>query len=210
MKMPLDKKLVQKIKFLRTRGRSIPEISRELMISKSTALRYSNEVSILPAYKKRWLDRWNSSKVKSQKHTEEARKDAEIKLPNLTNKDLIVILSSLYWAEGNKKDLVLTNTDPEMIKTFLYTLRKIYGIPNDSLKVSLRIYEDLDKKQCLRFWSKITGIMLDNKTTVSVLSGHKNGKLSYGMCRVRVKKGGRLLKEILSIINRINLLIRPS
>lgn len=206
----LDGKLVQKIKFLRTRGRSIPEISNILTISKSTALRYSNTVSILPAYRKRWLERRNASKIKSQRHVEEAKRDAEIKLPNITNKDLIVIFSSLYWAEGNKRDLVLTNTDPKMIGVFIYILRKIYNISNDDLSVSLRIYEDLDKKRCLKFWSKITGITLNNKTTVSVLIGHKNGKLNYGMCRVRVKKGGRLLKEIFSIINRINLLTGPS
>ncbi|MEK7626827.1 MAG: hypothetical protein AAB399_01510 [Patescibacteria group bacterium] len=206
----LDKKLVQKIKFLRTRGRSIPEISRILMISRSTALRYSNTVSILPAYRRRWLERRNASKIKSQRHLEEAKKNAETKLPNITNKDLVVILSSLYWAEGNKKDLVLTNTDPEMIRTFLYILRRVYNIPNNELRVSLRIYEDLNKKECLRYWSKITGIILNNKTTVSVLIGHKKGKLSYGMCRIRVKRGGRLLKEIFSIINRINLLTKPS
>lgn len=34
---------------------------------------------------------------------------------------------------------------------------------------------------------------------VHVLNGKKIGKLQYGMCRVRIKKGGVLLKKIVGL-----------
>ncbi len=207
--MALNKLTTKKITHLRRRGRSIKEISKILNVSKSTVSRHVRAVSILPAYKKRLLERQNTSKERFRRDLEEAKRRAEIKLPNLTQKDLVIVLSSIYWAEGNKKDLTLTNTDPEMIRTFIYILKKVFYVSEEKITISLRIYEDLDKKKCLEFWSRVTGVKLSNKTTVSVLTGRKNGKLNYGMCRVRVKKGGKLLKEIFSIISRINLFTGP-
>ncbi|TSC80784.1 MAG: Uncharacterized protein G01um101429_93 [Parcubacteria group bacterium Gr01-1014_29] len=128
----------------------------------------------------------------------------------LTRKDLALIATSLYWAEGSKKDFGLSNTDPDLIRLFLYTLRTTFGIQNSDLKISVRIYEDLNKKNCLKFWSEVTGIKLGKETSVNVLKGKKKGKLKYGMCRVRVKKGGLLLKEIFCIIKRLNQLIMSS
>ena len=70
----------------------------------------------------------------------------------------------------------------------------------------MRIYEDLNRNSCLKHWSKITGIQLNNETSIYVLNGSKQGKLQYGMCRIRVKKGGLLLKKFFAIINRLEYL----
>ena len=49
----------------------------------------------------------------------------------------------------------------------------------------------------------IPEIRLDKNTSVDVLEGRKKGKLTYGMCRVRIRKGGLLLKEFSAIINHV-------
>jgi hypothetical protein len=67
------------------------------------------------------------------------------------------------------------------------------------LRISVRIYEDLDREICLDFWSKVVGIEKEKFVNVNILPGKKQGKLLYGMCRVRVTKGAPLLKEIVGI-----------
>ncbi len=188
----------------------MPEISRICKISKSTVSRYVKSVDILPEHYQRWLDRRNASKIISERHWIMAQEKAEQLADSLAREDLAFIAASLYWAEGSKKDFGLSNTDPDLIKLFLYTLRTAFEVQDSDLKISVRIYEDLNKKNCLKFWSRVTGIKLGNDTSVNVLRGKKKGKLSYGMCRVRVKSGGLLLKEIFCIIKRLNQLSMSS
>ena len=208
--LPIQDDKISEIRSLRARGYSVPEISRMCEISKSTASRYIKNINILPKHYQRWLNRRNASKIISERHWDTAKGKAEQLMDCLTRKDLALIATSLYWAEGSKKDFGLSNTDPDLIRLFLYTLRTTFGIQNSDLKISVRIYEDLNKKNCLKFWSEVTGIKLGKETSVNVLKGKKKGKLKYGMCRVRVKKGGLLLKEIFCIIKRLNQLIMSS
>ena len=200
---------IARIRQLRTQGFSIPEISHELDQSKSTVFRYIQGVEIAPIYRKRWLDRRNASKIISTRNWIAARIKAERAVSELSDKELTLIGVSLYWAEGAKKDFMFSNTDPEMIRVFLAILRKIFRVKDDDIKISLRIYEDLDRNACLKYWSMITGAELDQDTSIDILRGSKNGKLKYGMCRVRVKKGGLLLKEFSAIMGRMIGLISP-
>lgn len=197
----------KKIIFLRERGHSIPEISRECGISKSTASRHAKTIKILPEYHQRWLARRNASQIISERGWQTAHKKAEELFPSLTWRDKILINAVLYWAEGTKRDFNFINTDADMIRFFVHVLKNSFHIKNDDFKITLRIYEDLDKNSCLRYWSEVTGIDLGKNTAVNILSGSKKGKLQYGMCRVRVKNGGLLHKEFFSIIKRIILLL---
>ncbi len=207
--MITDAATISKIKVLRRSGHSIPEISSVCKISRSTALRYARQVSILPRYQRRWLNRRNASRIMSESQWDIANKNARALLTSLNHSQLAVIGACLYWAEGSKKDFGLSNTDPELIRVFLYVLRHAFSVGDRDLKISLRIYEDLDSRNCMRFWSQVTGIKLGQTTSINVLSGSKNGKLKYGMCRIRVRRGGLLLKNISAIIRRISHVIGP-
>lgn len=102
----------------------------------------------------------------------------------------------LYWGKGNKKDFILTNSDPNLIRVFVKLALDALGIKKEELQISIRLYEDLDRRRCLLFWSKVVGIQTHKFQSVHILSGKKIGKLQYGMCRIRVKKGGLLLKKL--------------
>lgn len=117
-----------------------------------------------------------------KKNLDSAKKEAEEKIQFVTDKEAAIIISMQYWAEGSKKDFTFCNTDPEMIRTFIICLYRTFKIKPEDLKISLRIYEDLNRNDCLKYWSKVTGIGLNNNTTVNVLVGSKKGKLQYGMC----------------------------
>ena len=202
--MSLSGMLIKQIIHLRERGHSIPEITAACKISKSTAARYVKNISILPQYQGRWRARRNASKIISERHWQEARARARKAVRSITEKDLILTGAALYWAEGSKKDFSLSNTDPVLIRIFLFILRNAFKVKDKDLKISLRIYEDLDQPECLKFWSAITGIKLGRSTSINILQGRKRGKLKYGMCRIRVRRGGLLLKEIFSIINQVD------
>src|SRR3989344_2264248 len=202
-----DKNLTKKIINLRAHGFSLPEISSKLNIPKTTVFRYAHTIRIQKQYYQRWLERRNSSKIMSAKQWNLAGTKATRLLQIISNKELALFGAALYWAEGSKRDFNFSNTDPAMITVFLKILRKIFNVQNDNIKISIRIYENLNQKACLRFWSKTTGIKLGRNTSINILRGSKYGKLQYGMCRIRVKRGGMLLKEFHAINKRISELI---
>lgn len=208
-KMPISKQIAEEVVKLRQTGHSIPEIHRILKISKSTALRYCKGIDILPDYKNRWLERRNASKIISEKAWKIASKYSENFLVSINQKELKILGAALYWAEGAKRQFSFINSDPEMVRLFVYILQNVYNVPNESIKISLRIFEDIHKAAAIKFWSEITGMSLNDKTEINIIKGSKKGKLPYGMCRVVVRKGGLLLKTIFAINKRVSELISP-
>lgn len=205
--MRYSNKVISNIKTLRSFGKSIPEISRICAVSKTTALRHSKNVNILPQYYQSWLDKRKSSIVLSNKNWVIAQSNAEKLIKDINIRDIAIIGAMLYWAEGAKKDFSFCNSDPEMVKLLIYSLKTQFNIPSGDIKISIRLYENLDKNKCIKYWSKIVGFNLDNNVSINVLKGSKKGKLVYGMCRVRVIKGGFFLKSYKSVVRRINRLI---
>jgi len=122
-----------------------------------------------------------------------------VAINTLSDKERLIFLSALYWGEGGKGDFNLTNTDSELMKVFVKGLKEIFGLKTDDFRVSIRTYEDLDKDKCLIFWSKITGVPKEKFVNVDVLKGKKEGKLPYGMCRLRIRRGGNMLKYLTAL-----------
>jgi hypothetical protein len=114
----------------------------------------------------------------------------------------MLILACLYWGEGNKTELNLINSDPNLIRVFVNCLKRL-GVKDEDLLVSARIYEDLNPEKVKLFWAKTLRIHKDLIRSINVLNGKKLGKLKYGMCRVRVRKGARYFKIIMSVIDLI-------
>lgn len=200
MRKKLPRELVNKIIERRSKGNSIPEISQALSIPKTTVYRYAKDVKVIAKYLKVLRGRkTGGSRNRMIRLQEEAlRKGVEI-VQELSKKEKLLFLCAIYWAEGNKKELILTNTDPEIIRMFTNGLRELFGVSDDRIKVSIRIYSDLNQNDCLNFWSAVTKIPKEKFYKTYVLEGKKVGKLKYGMCRVRISKGSSLLKQIQGI-----------
>lgn len=199
----IPKEKINKIIFLRRHGYSISEIYKNVKVGYGTICRYIKGVEILPEYKEIWLSKRNGSLKRKKIEEEKAWKKALKELTSLSKKEKLILLSALYWAEGNKKDFIITNTDSDLISIFVKGLIDIFKIKKSDIKISIRIFEDLDKETCLNYWSKVTNIKKDDFLKTTILKGKKKGKLNYGMCRVRVRKGGFLLKYILACKDRI-------
>lgn len=205
----LKPKEIARLKSLRRRGYSIPEISERCLVARSTVLRHVQDVHLTPVAKERLLERRRSSSRAAATRSLLDESAAKKFMPGITKRELKLLVISLYWAEGAKKDFSFCNTDPRMVRVFVNGLRYGFGVKDEDVKISIRIYEDLDVSTCLSFWSGITGIDLGTETKIDVLRGKKNGKLRYGMCRLRIKNGGRLLNEWKWVINRIESLVSP-
>lgn len=199
MSKKIDSVVVTKMKQLREKGNSLSEISQVLKIAKSTVSRYLEGIKVLPKYQKILENKRKSSIKIKQEKLEYALKEAKRLVTTLSKKEKLLFLSALYWAEGSKKDFGLSNTDPNLIKVYVESLRDLFNVSDDRFRISIRIYEDLDKEKCLQFWSGIVKIPKEKFVSVNILPGKKKGKLPYGMCRVRISKGEELLKRIQAI-----------
>ena len=187
---------IQEIKDLRSRGHSLPEINKALSIPKTTIFRYVKDVKILPEFLIEWSIKRGGSRKRKLLKEAKASEEGKILVRDLSNKEKLLFLSALYWGEGSKKDFGLSNTDPMLIKIFVTGLREVFGVTDEQLRISIRLYEDLDKDRSLSFWSQVVNIPKDKFIGVNVLVGKKKGKLEHGMCRVRVLKGGDILKKV--------------
>lgn len=171
-KPALNNDKVLKIKKLRSFGYSLPEISRELNVPKTTVFRYIKNVRILPEFVTLWESKRAGSRYRKILKEQQAFSDGQKIISNLSTKEKMLFACALYWGEGSKKDFGLSNTDPELIKTFINILRNVFNIQDDRL----RIYEDMDRNKCLNFWSRIVEIEKEKFTNVDVLFGKKKGE----------------------------------
>ena len=199
----IPKESIKKIKLLRQRGYSLPEIKNKVKVGHGSVFRYIQGVEILPEYRQIWHSKRGGS-IKRMKLAEyEAEKKANNSIGILSEKEKLIFLTALYWGEGSKGDFGLSNSDPDLIKVVVKGLKEVFNINNDRLRISIRTYKDLDQNKCLKFWSNITGVPVEKFVSVNVLDGKKNGKLIYGMCRIRITKGADVLKYIKALKNRV-------
>ena len=199
----IPQEVIDSIRKLRQKGLSLNEIKKLHPIGYGSVFRYIKDIEILPQYRKSWLDKRGGSRRRKVRLEAEAYEKSKKVVSSLTEREKLLFLAALYWGEGTKKDFSLTNSDPEMVKVFTKGLKEILKIPSSRLRVSLRIYEDLDKDRCLAFWSKVIGIDPEQFVSVIVLRGKKVGKLNYGICRVRILKGGNVLKYMAALKKRV-------
>lgn len=187
----------------------MPEISSGLKIPKTTVFHHTRKIKIKPEFLKYWSQKRGGSVRRMLMEQEQAYAEGKKFAGKLTEREKLLLLATLYWGEGNKKDFILSNTDPKLIKLFASLLREILKINNDRLRGGIRIYEDIDKSKSLEFWSQATGIPKLNFSEIQVIDGKKSGKLEFGMCRIRILKGGKELKKLKGLYNAIGDLHAP-
>jgi hypothetical protein len=204
---PLSEKEVGRIIYLREHGHSLPEIQRLTRHGQGTIFRYIKDVKILPRFQDFWRNKQRSSVARMIEARSVAAKQAKSIVGKLTKKEKILIATCLYWAEGAKRDFSLSNTDPVLIKTFAECIKEL-GVGKESFSLNLRVFEDLNKGKARDYWSRLVGIPKDKIVYIDIRKGRKNGKLPYGMCRLRVVKGGFFLKLFSAIVKEIEIQLK--
>lgn len=168
----LSKQTQQEIRNLRKKGLSYKQISDKFNIGKGSAYKYAKDVKLNKKAKKRIQKTIRKGVEKAAKNRKRKRLNLLKKLKNeaeknvknrlSVDKELAKILCALlFWCEGNKTQLNMvrfTNSDPKMIKLFLYLLRKGFNIEESKFRCLIHLHEYHDEKEQIKYWSKITNV----------------------------------------------------
>ena len=87
---------------------------------------------------------------------------ASSEISNLSWRDLKLIGTALYWAEGYKtnlaRDVEFVNSDPLMIKLIMRWFREVCNVSENKFKLRIQIHEVSNIEEGIKFWSLNTGI----------------------------------------------------
>jgi len=114
------------------------------------------------------------------------------KLKSQKDIELFNLGIGLFLGEGTKKNkfkVVLTNSDPKIIKLFLAFLKNICGVKEDKIKAALNVFDDINLQEALNFWQKETGIP-QSRFVKTIVRKSKDGtyknKSKYGTITIYV------------------------
>lgn len=196
-----SQKTIGELKRLRLEGYSIDELVEKFSIPKSTIWHHVGKIKISDDHRRRLRSQQGGSAKIKELNLVKAREKAKDML-SLSNphRELLIIISMLYWAEGSKKVCEFINSDGRMISIYLYIIRNILKIKEEHIKPTMRIFSGMDESECLNYWSEITGIPKNN-FLIRLNDGGIKCRTKYGMCRITIRKGHASLKLLLSLID---------
>lgn len=113
--------------------------------------------------------------------------------------DLFLIGVVLYWAEGTKSEkssgaLSFSNSDPDMIASFVKFLTKSLQIPRDKIRGGIHLYPDTNINLAKEYWSKISSIPKEKFYIITQVSQASRGKRPYNKLpfgTAVIRTGGR-------------------
>lgn len=197
---------------LRNKGKSIKEISKAIGVSKSTVSLWCNDIfisKIKPKINKGYIIA-NENRKKERINRVNIYKSIGIKkIGEMSSRELFLIGTALYWAEGDKKQrrVLFINSDPNMILVFIKWLEVCLNIPKDRLicRVEInKIHKDrINIIQC--YWSDLIKISSSQFRTPSFKKSkikkiYQDNSKYYGSLQITVSKGTNLSYEILGYI----------
>ncbi|MBI5457662.1 hypothetical protein HY971_02980 [Candidatus Kaiserbacteria bacterium] len=187
---------------MRREGKSYSEILKALKIPKATLSgwfgkanwsqgvrkRLAKTATTLSTERLRELNQIRGNNLKNA--YDEARREAREEFIELKYNPLFIAGLMLYWGEGDKvtrHNTRLTNTDPEMIRLFVFFLTRACRIPRKQIKASVLVYPDLNAAECLTYWSRNSALDKNSFTKCIRISGrHKTKRLPNGVCIIVV------------------------
>ena len=190
---------------LRKRGLSIGNIENKLGIPRSTLSGWFKNIVLSPQQKNKLLEKWRGGLIKarekaSQWHRDEkekrlmkARDDAKQFLDNVNFEDKNlreIALAMLYMGEGIKssQETGMGNSDPLILKTFLYILKKNYNLDINKVRCELYLRADQNSDEMKKFWAHELNIPIENFKYVN-FDKRTKGVKTYadykGVCMLR-------------------------
>jgi transposase len=190
---------------LRTKGFSLREIEKKIGVPSSTLCGWLKNIELTSRQKEKLHQQRKDSLCKAREkavlwhNTQKEKRIArakELSIESLSNIDISNIhvlelaLSILYLGEGSKKsdETCMASSDPQILKFFLFSLKKIYKINTKNIRCELNLRHDQDAQKMKMFWSTTLKVPLSrfkhvrfDKRTV----GTKTYKDYRGVCYIR-------------------------
>lgn len=212
-----------KARELRREGKSVIQIAKELVVSKSSVSWWVRDIALtdiqaallkMREIKGAELGRFKTMQIMRErriKYIGEFDKAGVSRISKLTKNEFFVLGLGLYWAEGTKsirnKRVEFCNSDPIMIKFLILWLLNCFKVPKKNLRCVVGINQiHASRDQVVKeYWSEVTGIPLDQfrKTSFKKVVNTKvydNFESHYGTLYVLVAKGTSLYFEIMGLI----------
>lgn len=191
---------------MRKQGKTYSEIREVFPVPKGTLSLWLKNVKIPAQNREKMQQRayrkWKkANRIFIQQVIDKARAKrdatktkAKNQIKKISKKDLLIIGSMLYWAEGGKTKrgfLVFVNSDSKMVQVMMRFFREICLIPNKSIKARVQIYPGMNYNKILNFWTRLLKLPKQNfyppQTQISRASSkRKVNILPYGTIRLAV------------------------
>ena len=161
---------------LRSQGKTFRQISHQMGLPLSTTHLWTKHIQLsttqLKTIQRNHQHSFRRGQILAIKKQRQYRQQEKTKylqqgqalIGKPTQRELLFIGASLYWAEGFKKDsrLGFANSDPQMIKLFLKWLLDIFKVPKKDIRLRVGLNQQyIDKAFSITAkWSKMTKIPL--------------------------------------------------
>ncbi|MDQ1631985.1 MAG: hypothetical protein QOC80_1957, partial [Frankiaceae bacterium] len=160
----------EKARELRFAGRTMPEIAEELGVSSASVSLWTRD---LPKPERKPYEhdrvagarraRWDALLAAREGERASVKEAGCREVDDLTERELLLLGTALYWAEGSKSKpyrrkerLILINSDPDVIRVHMRWLRRL-GFGTDDCSFSVSIHETADVEAAERYWREVVG-----------------------------------------------------
>ena len=202
---------------IRKQGFSYSEILKEVPVAKSTLSLWLRSVGLDKRQKQRLTEKRLAALLKGAHAkrnyrlvlTEEIKNKARGEIGRLSNRELWLIGTALYWAEGMKErtkacNVKFSNSDPQMITLFLKWISKICRIPKRDIFCEIYLHKTAAERETeiKKYWSGITNFPLTQFQKIrwkkhNLSPKRKNiGKNYYGQLRIGIRRSSSLNRKI--------------
>ncbi|MEA3272374.1 MAG: hypothetical protein U9P90_01755 [Patescibacteria group bacterium] len=192
---------------LRKKGKSYNEIVKILGTPKSTLslwlkdIRMSSKIEkqFWGKVRKKWANHITSFSKRRAIEAKERAKNIQLsaakEIGKLTKRELFLIGTALYWAEGNKRNkwsIRFVNSDSNMIKLMMKFFREICCIDEKKFNARIHLHPNIKENKAINFWSKIIKIpkrqFAPSQTQISKSSQGKRNphQLPYGTLHIEI------------------------
>lgn len=193
------------VRKLRRKGYTFREILEKLpFLSKSTVSNWVRGIRLTPKQEKQILEKQLRGRVALMKYNKRRHREAvqsaqkiiseaKREIGKMTGRDLMIVGTALYWAEGSKKQIGaidFANSDPKIIVLIMRFFREICKVPENRFKCRLTLHPGVNEEEAKMFWSKTANVPLI-QFTKSYIKPPKSSTermhniLYKGTCQVR-------------------------
>ncbi len=182
------RKLKEQVLLMREKGMSYSQIKEKVQVSKGTLSLWLRDFPLPPEKivelrdksPKRIESYRNTMQKKRDERFQKAYKKSQSQIKRLSKRELFLFGLALYWGEGGKtkkSELVISNTDPGILKYFLLWLQ---GLDADisRVRVRLQLYSDMTEEKEIEYWSKELSLPR-NVFRKSYIKNSNQSNLSY-------------------------------
>lgn len=209
---------------LRKQGESIREIAKKVRVTKGSVSLWCRDIVLTQDQVERLVEsERKGSVVGRMKSWEWHREEKRTRFERLhkigyqevsvnTNNDLFLLGLAIYWSEGSKNDgrVLLTNSDPHMIKLYIHWLKEcFYIMPNQiTCRVTINELHSDRKEEIEQYWAKVVDLPMSQFTKTTMIHSkwtkmYENRNMYYGVLAVHVQKSTDLSYRVMGSIDRL-------